>query len=152
MRRSDDFREAVRTGVRTGRPTLVVHAVTSPAQDGVRVGFVVSKAVGNAVTRNRVKRRLRHLSLQEIPRTPAGTRIVVRALWVFVIGRLLEALDTFVAVILGVLVAVLVKMKVARPLGPGCLRRVRVLGATPIGDGVYAAVAAVGRWSRKRGR
>lgn len=80
MRRSDDFREAVRTGVRTGRPTLVVHAVTSPAQDDVRVGFVVSKAVGNAVTRNRVKRRLRHLSLQEIPRTPAGTRIVVRAL------------------------------------------------------------------------
>ena len=26
-----------------------------------RVGFVVSKAVGNAVIRNRVKRRLRHL-------------------------------------------------------------------------------------------
>lgn len=80
MRRSDDFREAVRTGVRTGRPTLVVHAVTSDTEDDVRVGFVVSKAVGNAVTRNRVKRRLRHLSLQEMPRTPAGTRIVVRAL------------------------------------------------------------------------
>jgi ribonuclease P protein component len=80
MRRSEDFREAVRTGVRTGRSTLVVHAVTLPAQDDVRVGFVVSKAVGNAVTRNRVKRRLRHLSVQEIPRTPAGTRIVVRAL------------------------------------------------------------------------
>lgn len=80
MHRSDEFREAVRSGVRTGRPTLVVHAVATHVQDDVRVGFVVSKAVGNAVTRNRVKRRLRHLSRQEILRTPAGTRIVVRAL------------------------------------------------------------------------
>jgi ribonuclease P protein component len=41
---------------------------------------VVSKAVGNAVTRNRVKRRLRHLSLAALPATPPGTRVVVRAL------------------------------------------------------------------------
>ena len=31
-----------------------------------RVGFVVSKAVGNAVTRNRVKRRLRHLAREHV--------------------------------------------------------------------------------------
>ncbi|HEX8509018.1 MAG TPA: ribonuclease P protein component [Propionibacteriaceae bacterium] len=79
MRSSDEFRGAVRDGVRTGRRTLVVHA-TSSAEDDVRVGFVVSKAVGNAVTRNRVKRRLRHLCLTELAATPEGTRIVVRAL------------------------------------------------------------------------
>jgi len=46
----------------------------------VRVGFVVSKAVGNAVTRNRVKRRLRHAAVDLIAQTPPGMTIVVRAL------------------------------------------------------------------------
>jgi ribonuclease P protein component len=80
MRGSDEFREAVRRGVRMGRPTLVVHATTTDSDQEVRVGFVVSKAVGNAVTRNRVKRRLRHLSAAVLPVTPPGTRVVVRAL------------------------------------------------------------------------
>ena len=44
------------------------------------VGFVVSGAVGNAVTRNRVKRRLRHLAAAQLPDTPAGVDLVVRAL------------------------------------------------------------------------
>ena len=43
-----------------GRPTLVVHALRHSG-DATRVGFVVSKAVGGAVVRNRVKRRLRAL-------------------------------------------------------------------------------------------
>jgi ribonuclease P protein component len=45
-----------------------------------RVGFIVSKAVGNAVTRNRVKRRLRHLSRDLLRTTPDHTLLVVRAL------------------------------------------------------------------------
>jgi RNase P protein component len=44
------------------------------------VGFIVSKAVGNAVTRNRVKRRLRHLSRGLLEETPRHTLVVVRAL------------------------------------------------------------------------
>jgi ribonuclease P protein component len=40
--------------------------------EGTRVGFVVSGAVGNAVTRNRVKRRLRHLAATHVVDTPAG--------------------------------------------------------------------------------
>jgi ribonuclease P protein component len=72
------------------RPTLVVHAVHLPSdfaseRDGVgrqgpRVGFVVSGALGNAVTRNRVKRRLRHLAAAHLADTPEGMDIVVRAL------------------------------------------------------------------------
>ncbi|MCW2820166.1 MAG: ribonuclease protein component [Marmoricola sp.] len=50
------------------------------AAEPSRVGFVVSKAVGNAVVRNRVKRRLRHLTLDRLPRLPSGARVVVRAL------------------------------------------------------------------------
>jgi ribonuclease P protein component len=62
-----------------GRSTVVLHADSSTS-DEVRVGFVVSKAVGGAVVRNRVKRRLRHLAADRLADTPAGTRMVVRAL------------------------------------------------------------------------
>ena len=39
-------------------------------------GFVVSKAIGGAVVRNRVKRRLRHLMSARIGSLPAGSRVV----------------------------------------------------------------------------
>lgn len=45
-----------------------------------RLGLIVSKAVGSAVTRNRVKRRLRHLIRPRMAVFPAGTGVVVRAL------------------------------------------------------------------------
>ncbi|RXW32713.1 ribonuclease P protein component [Propioniciclava flava] len=79
LRTSDAFRSVVRQGVRAGRHTLVVHALATGAQPS-RAGFVVSKAVGNAVTRNRVKRQLRHLVAQQIARVPDGVDVVVRAL------------------------------------------------------------------------
>ena len=40
----------------------------------------MSKAVGNAVTRNRVKRRLRELAAETVRAAPAGRDVVVRAL------------------------------------------------------------------------
>ncbi len=102
MRRSEDFRRTVRRGVRAGRRTLVVHALRLPGDSaegpsgtaagpvvtpgGGAVGFVVSRAVGSAVTRNRVKRRLRHLARAHVEeldgRSDQGgpTLVVVRAL------------------------------------------------------------------------
>ena len=57
----------------------MVHAAAGVAPQS-RVGFVVSKAVGGAVVRNRVKRRLRHLVAAELPGTSAPRDVVVRAL------------------------------------------------------------------------
>lgn len=41
---------------------------------------MVSKAVGPAVVRNRVRRRLRHLVRERTTELPAGSTLVVRAL------------------------------------------------------------------------
>lgn len=79
LRASDEFRSVVRGGVRVGRHTLVVHARAKQGPPS-RAGFVVSKAVGNAVTRNRVKRQLRHLVAGVLPTSPIALDVVVRAL------------------------------------------------------------------------
>jgi ribonuclease P protein component len=82
MRDSEDFSVTVRRGQTAGRTSLVVHVLPDASRAGEpTVGFVVSKAVGTAVQRNRVRRRLRHLIRDHhIDRLPAGARIVVRAL------------------------------------------------------------------------
>ncbi|HKY56679.1 MAG TPA: ribonuclease P protein component [Aeromicrobium sp.] len=81
MRNSEDFSTTVRRGSKAGRTNLVVHVLLDADRAGdPEVGFVVSRAVGSAVTRNRVKRRLRHLMRSHVERLPAGSRVVVRAL------------------------------------------------------------------------
>ncbi|WBQ05502.1 ribonuclease P protein component [Kribbella sp. CA-293567] len=82
LRRSDEFRRAVRTGRRAGRRAVVVHLLpgSGPTAEPARVGFVVNKAVGNAVLRNRVHRRLRALMAAQLSGLPAGSLTVVRAL------------------------------------------------------------------------
>ena len=87
MRRSAEFTLTVRTGTRAGRPRVVGHLLVRPENntDGIhdcepaRVGFVVSRAVGSAVTRNRVKRRLRELMRGYLHSLPGGSLLVVRA-------------------------------------------------------------------------
>ena len=76
------FRGARRAGgSRSGSNLMVVHAISTDARAGQppRVGFVVSKAVGNAVVRNRTKRVLRALVSARITGVPSGIDVVVRA-------------------------------------------------------------------------
>lgn len=80
MRSSADFAQTIRRGTRAGRTTLVVHGRLTPGGDGVHVGFVVSKAVGGAVVRNVVRRRLRGLVMEQVGSMPAGADVVVRVL------------------------------------------------------------------------
>ena len=85
LRRSTDFGAAVRGGRRAGRSTLVAHLAvpevpSAPSGAPARAGFVVSKAVGPAVVRTAVKRRLRHLVRDRLGQLPPGSLLVVRAL------------------------------------------------------------------------
>jgi ribonuclease P protein component len=92
LRRSGEFAAAIRGGRRAGRGSVVVH-LALPTADAppttalptvelppARAGFVVSRAVGGAVDRNTVRRRLRHLVRERLPELPPGATLVVRAL------------------------------------------------------------------------
>lgn len=80
LRTSTDFSTTVRSGVRNGRRNLVLYTVPIGAEEPSRIGFIVSKAVGNAVTRNLVKRRLREAGALSLKRHGTGLAVVVRAL------------------------------------------------------------------------
>ncbi len=85
LRRSADFSATLRASRATrAGGMLVLHAALSPRDGGTpaqaRVGFVVPRTVGPAVTRNLVRRRLRHLLRDRWDRIPAGSRLVVRVL------------------------------------------------------------------------
>jgi ribonuclease P protein component len=67
--------------VRVAQPDLVVHTLRQTAdEDGPRIGLVVSKAVGNAVERHRVARRLRHIARTFVHELEPTDRVVIRAL------------------------------------------------------------------------
>jgi ribonuclease P protein component len=69
LARRADFLAAARSR-RQSRPGLTVQArLRDPAEDaaGIRVGYTCSKKLGNAVARNRAKRRLRAAARAVIP-------------------------------------------------------------------------------------
>lgn len=69
----------IRRGRRITTNSAVVYWASATGSQ-VRFGFVVSKAVGNAVARNRVRRRLKAISSDTLSDIPSGTDVVIRAL------------------------------------------------------------------------
>ncbi len=54
-----DFLRMASRGRRTARPGLVMQIAKSDAQMPLRVGYTATKKIGNAVARNRARRRLK---------------------------------------------------------------------------------------------
>ncbi len=80
VRQRTEFTMAVRRGSRSGRRLVTGHLLVRDDRDEpARVGFVVSRAVGGAVVRNKVRRRLRHLARGYLDSLPGGSLLVVRA-------------------------------------------------------------------------
>ena len=81
MRHKAEFDLTARRGSRAGRRLLTGHLLVQAGETAQppRVGFVVSKAVGNAVVRNKVRRRLRSVLRGYLPTLPGGSLLVVRA-------------------------------------------------------------------------
>ena len=59
--------------------SLFILYVLPTSEPYSRLGMAVSKRLGNAVVRNRVRRRLRHLMRERIGWFPEGSLLVIRA-------------------------------------------------------------------------
>ncbi|WP_431710722.1 ribonuclease P protein component [Glutamicibacter uratoxydans] len=80
LRLAQDLSATVRSGVRSGRRNVVLYARHQvEPHGGDRVGFIVSKAVGNAVVRNLIKRRMREIA-RSLRSDTGEYDVVVRAL------------------------------------------------------------------------
>ena len=66
LKKRKDFLEAAR-GKREVRQSFVLQAYRRGDAAPLRVGFACSKKVGNAVARNRAKRRLREIARRVLP-------------------------------------------------------------------------------------
>ncbi len=78
LRKTSDFKAVYSRGRSYVHPMLVVYVLRQP-RETARMGFSVSKKLGGAVVRNRIKRLLREASRTLIPRLPPGTDAVVVA-------------------------------------------------------------------------
>lgn len=66
LRKRRDFLRVASRGKRAARPGLVLQAAPGDAGT-LRIGFTVTKKVGNAVVRNRARRRLKEAARLTLP-------------------------------------------------------------------------------------
>jgi len=72
LTRRADFLTVAAGRRRSVAPGLILQTYPQSAADAVRVGFTASRKVGNAVARNRARRRLRAAAAELMPAHAAG--------------------------------------------------------------------------------
>lgn len=80
MRSASDFSYTTRRGSKVSRGSVVAYVATSDTDGPPRVGLIVSKSVGNSVSRHRAARRLREGVRPLLGGLPTGVTVVLRAL------------------------------------------------------------------------
>ncbi|MCT2222736.1 ribonuclease P protein component [Microbacterium paraoxydans] len=80
LTRGSDYRLVVRRGSRCGGARVLTSMLVTGESRAARFGFIISKQVGTAVVRNTVRRRLKAVCAEALPRVPQGTDVVIRAL------------------------------------------------------------------------
>ena len=78
LKRRADFRQAAK-GIRVGREAFTLQAFARADDSVARVGFTVTKKTGNAVVRNRIRRRLREACERQSDAFAPGTDYVIVA-------------------------------------------------------------------------
>jgi ribonuclease P protein component len=71
-----EFRQVYDEGIRIPTRHFVAFCLSGAWTDGPKVGFTTPRALGKAVRRNRMRRRLREVVRRELGRLGCGWRIV----------------------------------------------------------------------------
>ncbi|MBQ9916433.1 ribonuclease P protein component [Microbacterium proteolyticum] len=80
LTRGSDYKATVRRGSRCAGTHTVTYVGSVPDEGPARFGFIVSRQVGSAVTRNTVRRRLKAVCAEALPLVRGGASVVIRAL------------------------------------------------------------------------
>src|SRR5262245_23664221 len=75
--RSKDFRQVYENGAKFSGPLFSAFCLRNNEEEGVRLGFTCPRALGGAVIRNRIRRRLREAVRVRLEQPGPGWEIVI---------------------------------------------------------------------------
>ncbi len=79
VKKNSEFQEILKTGKSFANRELVIYYKEKPLQTHFRIGISVGKKIGNAVTRNRIKRYIRQSFIQLEDKVIPETDIIIIA-------------------------------------------------------------------------
>ena len=79
IKKNDEFQEVFKQGTSVANRQFVIYVLDKPEQAYFRIGLSVSKKIGKAVVRNRVKRYVRQVFHEERDRIQTGKDYVIIA-------------------------------------------------------------------------
>lgn len=79
IKKNKEFQEVFKKGESFANRQFVVYVLKKQEQEHFRIGLSVSKKIGNAVTRNRVKRYIRQVFLELQERIEVGNDYIIVA-------------------------------------------------------------------------
>ena len=79
IKKNKDFQTVFKNGKSIANRQFVIYMLQNPVEQEFRIGLSVSKKIGNAVTRNRIKRLIRQVFLEEKHRIKSGKEFIIIA-------------------------------------------------------------------------
>jgi len=79
IKKNEDFQTVFKRGKSIANRQFVIYMLQKPEQKEFRIGLSVSKKIGNAVTRNRIKRLIRQVFLEDKDKIAGGREYIIIA-------------------------------------------------------------------------
>ncbi|MGM7723388.1 ribonuclease P protein component [Metabacillus sp. Hm71] len=79
IKKNEDFQAVFKHGKSIANRQFVIYIMQNPEEKEFRIGLSVSKKIGNAVTRNRIKRLIRQVFLEDKHKIASGKEYIIIA-------------------------------------------------------------------------